>query len=218
MADFPALPLWTDAYMLDCGHLSDAEHGRYFLLLMLIWRTPGCHIPNEPEWIARKLKRSVEAYHSDIAPLVAEFCVTTGNWISSKRLTQEWNFLSKQSKKQSDIANARWGNDKKSTTRHAKRMPDRYQIDAPTPTPTPIKEGATLNGKEGRHDMAGNISLDENSEAFKAWEAYNIKTKGRKLPRTTIRPEGAKPFTGWYFPTELPPPLPKRAQAARSLD
>lgn len=212
MAEFPALPIWTDAYMLDCGHLSDAEHGRYFLLLMLIWRTPGCHIPNEPEWIARKLKRSVEAYHSEIAPLIAEFCNMTGNWISQKRLTNEHLFLQKQSKLQSDRANVRWGNEKKDATRHAKRMPERSRTDAPTPTPTPIKEGAPLNGKEG-HQMAGTIPLDERSGAFKLWEAYILKTKGKKVPRTTIRPEDGPPFTGWYFPTATPPALPVKAEA-----
>jgi uncharacterized protein YdaU (DUF1376 family) len=141
MAEFPALPVWTDAYMLDCGHLSDAEHGRYFLLLMLIWRSPGCRVPNDAVWIARKLKRTPEQYEQDIAPLIHEFCVTTGNWISQKRLLKEYNYLQKQSKKQSERAKSRWEKEKHqchgSTTADTKPVPNGYQTDAPTPTPTP---------------------------------------------------------------------------------
>lgn len=78
-----------------------------------------------------------------------------------------------------------------------------------TPTPTIVRENFLL--KEGRKDtMSGSIALDENSEAFKAWEAYTRATTGRGCPRATIRPEGARPFTGWYFKTEWPPNLMKR--------
>ena len=75
MAEFPALPIFTDAYLRDCWHLSDAEHGRYFLLLMLIWQTPNCRVPNDREWIARKLRRTPEQYDTDIKPIVDEFFV-----------------------------------------------------------------------------------------------------------------------------------------------
>lgn len=38
MAEFPALPLWTDAYLADTAHLSYEEHGLYFHILMTMWR------------------------------------------------------------------------------------------------------------------------------------------------------------------------------------
>ncbi len=50
MADFPALPLFTDAYLADCSHLSDAEHGRYLRLLMLVWLSPECRVPNDDKF------------------------------------------------------------------------------------------------------------------------------------------------------------------------
>ena len=189
MAEFPALPIWTDAYMLDCGHLSDAEHGRYFLLLMLIWRSPECRIPNEPDWIARKLKRSVAEYEKDVLPLVKEFCKTTGNWITQKRLTKEFLYLQNKSKSQTVRANLRWNKGKDSCVNDA-------------PTPTPIYRGKRLLKEEGKDTMAGTIPLNENDPRFKALEDEHRKKSGKGYPRTTIRLEGKAAFTGWYFALE----------------
>ncbi len=75
-----------------------------------------------------------------------------------------------------------------------------------TPRLTPrYKENPSVL-KEGRKEkMAGKFALDENSEAFKAWEAFYIKTKGIRPSRTDIRPENGPPYRGWYFPSEYPP-------------
>ena len=188
MAEFPALPIWTDAYMLDCGHLTDAEHGRYFLLLMLIWRSPECRIPNEPEWVSRKLKRTLAEYESDILPLINEFCKNTGNWITQKRLSKEFLYLQKKSKSQSDKANLRWTKEKVS-----------YRADAPTPTPKYI--GKKVWKEEKGATLAGTIPLDENDPRFKTLEAEHRKKLGKGYPRTTVRINGY-PSNGWYFTLE----------------
>ena len=53
MAEFPAMPLWTDAYLADTRHLSTHEHGAYLLLLMSAWRTPDCSLPDDDRVLAR---------------------------------------------------------------------------------------------------------------------------------------------------------------------
>ena len=50
MAQFPGLLLWTDAWVADTKHLSRLERGTYLDLLVLMWRTPGCRVPNDDEW------------------------------------------------------------------------------------------------------------------------------------------------------------------------
>ena len=72
MADFPALPLWTDAYLSDTRHLTQAQHGAYLLLLITAWRTPDCSLPNDDILLSRyacadmrtwlKQKKSVMAF------------------------------------------------------------------------------------------------------------------------------------------------------------
>lgn len=65
-----------------------------------------------------------------------------------------------------------------------------------------IKNKSLEEGKE--ETMAGTIPLDENSEPFKAWEDYWLKTKGKRPSRTDIRIDG-RLVRGWYFPSVWPP-------------
>jgi hypothetical protein len=44
LAEFPALPLFTDAILADTAHLSHEEFGAYMRILILMWRTPECRI------------------------------------------------------------------------------------------------------------------------------------------------------------------------------
>ena len=144
MAEFPALPVWTDSYLADCRHLNDQEHGRYFQLLILIWRSPNCRIPNDYDWIARKFNRSLQAFENDILPIMLEFCDSDGNWITQKRLTKEWGYLQKQRDRGRAAANSRWSKYKiqceSNATLHGFG-------NAPTPTPTPTKEDIHTGGK-----------------------------------------------------------------------
>lgn len=146
MADFPALPIWTDAYLADCSHLSDAEHGIYLRLLMLMWRSPQCRIPNDDEWIARKLSRDANAVRTHVRPLINEFCECT-EWITQKRLLKEWEWCTEKRKKNSTSAKSRWNNKNTSCERNANAMPD-TQSERNAPTPFPIKEIDTIVSKK----------------------------------------------------------------------
>jgi uncharacterized protein YdaU (DUF1376 family) len=112
MADFPALPLFTDAFMADTAHLTDAERGRYLLLLMIVWRSPGCRVPNDDVWLAKRFVRPVDQFQREVKPLIAEFCKTDGNWITQKRLTEEWDWCKNQRKRATVNAKIRWNKEK----------------------------------------------------------------------------------------------------------
>ena len=74
MATFPALPLWTDAYLSDTDHLTFEEHGVYLRLLMMIWRNPECGCashrntsirPCSPSWKSTWTTRETTSHHAD---------------------------------------------------------------------------------------------------------------------------------------------------------
>jgi len=112
MPDHPAFPIFVDRYLLDTYHLADAEHGRYLLLLMTMWVTPDQRLPNNDEWLARKFRRTVDEVRTEFRPIIKEFCQTSGNWITQKRLLKVRDYRVRQSKQQSDNAKSRWNKDK----------------------------------------------------------------------------------------------------------
>lgn len=154
MAQFPALPMFTDALLADCGYMSDEKFGAYHRLLYLIWRSPNCRIPNNDEWMAERLNRPVEVIRSlyrqfitsDQDDVAEVLCRTDGNWVYQKRLLKELEYLKKSSKRQSVRAKARWNKEKDISHGNADAG-NATRCNAPTPTPHSKKE-TTPNGVE----------------------------------------------------------------------
>ena len=94
MAQFPGLMLWTDAWVADTCHLR-GPIGRqkrclYIDLLIKMWRTPGCRVPNNDAWLAEHLFLTLEEVAELLRPIIKEFCQTDGHWIFQKRLQKEF--------------------------------------------------------------------------------------------------------------------------------
>lgn len=88
MAEFPALPLFTDAILGDTQHLSQAEFGAYMLMLIVAWRSPSCSLPNDDQYLAR-ITRSTRNWHQ-IKPAVMSFWkLGEDNQLRQKRLSYE---------------------------------------------------------------------------------------------------------------------------------
>lgn len=162
MADYPALPLWTDAYLADTGHLTDAQHGLYLRLLMLMWRSPDCRIPNDDGWIAHKLGRPVEIVQSTVRPLVEEFCRPRGKWITQKRLLREFDGCRARSKTQAEKARSRWQRKKSDAAAlppgGTRLNPGNTSLPTPTPTPTPFPDKKDGGGDARATGLAESIS------------------------------------------------------------
>lgn len=194
MADFAALPLFTDAVIADCNHLTDAELGLYLRILILMWRSPECRIPNDDVWVSRKLSRPVESFK----PLLIEFCKTSGNWWVQKRLKKEWDYLHAQRKKKSDAAKVRWYNEKDTCTRNATPLHSTPNQPSTTKTPTPsVTTSAGVYKIEGgmkNYDVMHHISdaaLLKAKQAVDGWDIYrligvyneSIRSGARDIPR-----------------------------------
>lgn len=134
MAEYPALMLWTDAYLADTGHLDHEEHGAYLLLLMTAWRSRECRLPDDDEYLAKAARCSARVWARLRKTVAAFWDIEDGYW-TQKRLTRERKFLDARRAKLSAAA-------------HAKHLKSKQTVDAnapsvhmqPTPTPTPTPE------------------------------------------------------------------------------
>lgn len=132
MAEFPALTLWTDAYLSDTRHLSTLEHGAYLLLLMEAWRRPNCDLPDDDKILSRLAGLSLPEW-GEVKDAVMAFWKRDGRsktW-TQKRLLNERDKARVRSRSQSDKATKRWKNTKKDD---AAAMPVECPEDASTAT------------------------------------------------------------------------------------
>lgn len=135
VAEFPALPLWTDAYLADTRHLSTLEHGAYLLLMMEAWRRPHFNLPDDDALLARLAGLSLDQWESIKTIILAMWVLDkkTKTW-TQKRLSKEARYVRQKSISNSRAAKSRWNKTEKGD---ANAMPNACQNDAPTPTPTP---------------------------------------------------------------------------------
>lgn len=111
MAEFPMLPLWTDAYLGDTFHLNTTQHGAYLLLLITMWRTKDCTLPNDDQELARYTRMTVDRWRK-AKPVLMPFFRVEGDRIVQPRLRDEWELVRRhrqsQRASQSKKARARW--------------------------------------------------------------------------------------------------------------
>lgn len=96
MSTHPYIPLYVDDYDAATAHLTVEEDGAYSRLLRLCWRTPGCSLPNEPAWIARKIRLSMEDYERIAKPVIDEFFTLSRGRLIQKRLRDEYDDISRK--------------------------------------------------------------------------------------------------------------------------
>ena len=95
MSAFPSLPLFTDAFIADTGHLNAQETGAYLMLLMVAWRSPDCRLADDDDKLARWARVDRRTWKR-LKPTVMEFWTLREGFWTQKRLTQERDIVSKR--------------------------------------------------------------------------------------------------------------------------
>lgn len=85
MAEFPAMPFYTDAYLADTTHLSAQEHGAYMLLLMVAWRTADTTLPDDDILLARYAKVDPRTWRKIKPTVMAFWDLSDGFWSQKKQ-------------------------------------------------------------------------------------------------------------------------------------
>ena len=176
MAQFPSLPLWTDAYLGDTTHLTTLEHGAYLLLLIAAWRSPNCRLPNDDKMLARYTKLTPTQWKR-IKPMILSFFDEKDNWLYQGRLSDESSFVKQKSKRQSDKAKARWLKYKQTPDAVASSGDSRGNTPTPTPTPIVIKDTnvslyKTRKSNNGKFKLKDDWKPNGKSDEIGASEGY----------------------------------------------
>lgn len=158
MAQFPAMPLWTDAYLADTTHLSTLEHGAYLLLLIAMWRNKAS-LPNDDRRLAR-FAGLTNAQWRRIKPIIMAFFTVEGDQIYQGRLTDEYSARQNFSQSQRKRANARWLKNKNTTDADASagHEPGNAETDA---SPKPIPKPNQPVKKETETDVGAHHTLSD---------------------------------------------------------
>lgn len=144
MAEFPALPLFTDAYFGDTRHLTCLEHGAYLQLLMVAWRDRDCRLRDDDALLARYTGLT-KAQWTRIAPTIRAFFETEEGFLIQRRLRDEFDHV--RQVRQSQAANGR-ASALKRKGRHSAKRPKRLNgASTPTPTPTPTPTEDSPDGE-----------------------------------------------------------------------
>jgi len=83
-------PLFPDDFEADTAHLTLAEDGAYNRLLRLCWRTPGCSIPTDRDWIYRRMRATTDEDRRVIDIVLDEFFTENKQRLSNARLMREY--------------------------------------------------------------------------------------------------------------------------------
>lgn len=161
MSAFPSLPLFTDAFLADTGHLNAQETGAYLLLLMVAWRAPDCRLPDDDARLCRWARVDPRTW-GRIKPKVMEFWrLADGHW-TQKRLTKERDHVSKRA--DASRTNGKHGGRPKSLKNNG---PDNLpgsagdtQKNLPNPNPNPRQEETPSPAQERPPSQGRPISPD----------------------------------------------------------
>ncbi len=143
MAEFPALPLYTDAYLADTRHLTTEEHGAYLLLLMCMWRTRGCALRDDDKLLARIVGISLRRWMKLRLVLEDFFLVADGLW-QQKKLNLVYEAVA--AKVEKNRANGAKGG--KTRAARAKALKNKESLQAPASSLVEAKASQTGSKKQ----------------------------------------------------------------------
>lgn len=130
MSTHPYIPLYIDDFEAATAHLTPEEDGIYNRLLRLCWRTPGCSLPNDHAWIARKIRMAADDFQRAGEPVLAEFFTLIRGRLTQRRLKTEYDDISR--KKSARVEAGKKGGTAKAQKTKGK-IPDKAS-DLPTDT------------------------------------------------------------------------------------
>lgn len=136
MAEFPALPLFTDAFISDTTHLNAQQTGAYLMLLMAAWRSPDCMLPDDDKLLARMARMDGRSWAANKETIMGFWKrdSETQKWYQ-RRLFDERNYADDRRKRNVQAGKA---SALKRNGRHSAVVQPKLNQKPTNPNPTPI--------------------------------------------------------------------------------
>lgn len=154
--NLPYLPLFVDDYEADTAHLTLVEDGIYSRMLRLCWRSPKCRMPNDHDWIARKIRISSEEERAAMVTVLDEFFTTRRGVIFSKRLSAEYERISVSIERRKNAGKS-GGRAKALKTKESEPSNARALPWHPEPEPEPYKKPTGFSYRAGAQKKPSRI-------------------------------------------------------------
>ena len=175
-------PMYPDDFEADTAHLTLAEDGAYNRLLRLCWRTPGCSIPADRQWIYRRLRALSDDDRAVVDTVLDEFFVESDARFSNARLTKEW-LAANEAHERRKNAGSKGGKNKSLKTKETGSSNAKAKPKQPEPEPEPepeVREGAKAPLSA---NAAAPVHASEASEAVSSYNAAAEKAGWPKVQR-----------------------------------
>lgn len=171
MAEYPALQLWTDAYLADTTDLSAEEHGVYLLLLMAAWRSPECSLPDDDLRLARMARVGKKKWVK-MRPIMERFFTVDDRGWTQKRLLKERsrNAMYRSQKSQAGKASA-LKRQHTGSTGVGTGDPTGNKLPLPLPLPSK-KEGTNVPSKKNGTRLQEDFILPDSWKQFARQEGW----------------------------------------------
>jgi len=187
------MPLYVDDYDAATAHLSVEEDGTYMRLLRLCWRTPRCSIPDDAEWIMRRMRVDRAAYDRLVEPIISEFFKRVRGRISQKRLLQEFESVhelkAKRSRAGKKGASAKAlkenGFDASKASANAQQNESKAEASIPIPITIPIEEREGAKAPSCQPALPRLADLPDDAKiAFDRWQQLRSRIRPKTRPLT----------------------------------
>lgn len=161
----PYFNMYPTDFEAKTSHLTIEEDGAYNRLLRLMWMTPGCSLPDDDKWIARRMRVDQDTFNRVVLPVIDEFCQRENGRVSNARLTEEYERSSASHKKRVS-AGSKGGKSKSLKTKETCSSIAKAKPKQPEPEPEPDNTEANAS------DAAASQAVDFTKEVFDRGVAF----------------------------------------------
>jgi uncharacterized protein YdaU (DUF1376 family) len=169
MAEFPALPIFTDALIADTVHLTPEEFGCYMRLLIFAWRTAECRLPNNDLRLRTMLGLTPKRWER-MKPTLMAFFIEVDDDLIQKKLSKVRRGVAEK------VAQKRDAGERSAAARALLRN---------KLGPTSVATGSAGALQRGVQQPKPNLSKDKGQEAFFLFWEGQIK-EGSRVPTTAL--------------------------------